>query len=243
MMTEPDLSGLSVLLVDDENFSRGIVTRLLRGVGLKEIHEAEDGSKALHLLRNPRYKTDFVIADFNMPVMHGLDMLKAVRMGEENIPRDLPIAMLTGHSDQGLVNMAITLGVNAFLVKPVSARKLNARLIKMMEQSISDSWLKPKEFYASVNVRPVIEDLAIRTELRGTTKIAAPAAEKSGEIIGEVFCPVTEIGEGSVLSRDIVTPDGKIFMHGGTKLTALLLMILIDLDQLGQSIGNVWIDR
>ena len=82
-MTEPDLSGLSVLLVDDENFSRGIVTRLLRGVGLKEIHEAEDGSKALHLLRNPRYKTDFVIADFNMPVMHGLDMLKAVRMGEE----------------------------------------------------------------------------------------------------------------------------------------------------------------
>ena len=89
-----DLSDQSVLIVDDEKFSRSIVAHLLVEMGRPRITHAGNGSEALDALGDETAKFDFVIADFNMPVMHGLEFLKAIRAGEVIPPVDIMIGAI-----------------------------------------------------------------------------------------------------------------------------------------------------
>ncbi len=151
-MTSEILKGLKVLLVDDEAYSRGMVASLLGKMGYPHVVFAEDGAQALNLLADRMLKLDMVISDFKMPVTHGLQLLKAVRTGRNNIERAMPFAMLTGYSEKKLVDMALTLDINAFLIKPVSYDALKKRLAKMLSQVRSENWLKGEDVYQAVNV-------------------------------------------------------------------------------------------
>ena len=147
-----DLSEESVLVVDDVAFNRDIIRQLLRSLGVREIYDARDGQEALEILADNPETVNFVIADFNMPVMHGLQLLKAVRMGEHRIDRSIPFAMLTAFSDVELVEAALALDVNAFLVKPVSKATFEKRLAAMLENAVGDDWLRSVENYETVDV-------------------------------------------------------------------------------------------
>ncbi len=160
-----DLSDQSILIVDDEQFSRSIVARLLEKMGKPQITEAGNGSEALDLLDNDGDKISLVIADFNMPVMHGLEFLKAIRAGEGGIDRDTPFAMLTGHSEKHLIGMALALDVNAFLIKPVSKKGLEQRLDKMLRHGTTGQWLKPATDYEAIDVKSALDNISISPEL------------------------------------------------------------------------------
>lgn len=155
-MTELNLRRQRILLVDDVFFARETIKKILFGLGNPEIIEASNGYKAMTEAQNSPSDITMVIADFNMPVMNGLQLLKSIRMDETVLRRDVPVAMLTGYSDQDLVTLALALDVNAFLVKPVSSATLAQRLQKLMDVGADTRWLKNKNVYK--NVRVEIED-------------------------------------------------------------------------------------
>ncbi len=121
----PNAAALKVLVVDDQ-FSVRQMTRLaLEKIGVRLIHEAENGQEALTTaLAQP---LDLIISDFNMPEMDGIGLLRAVR-GHQAI-RKTPFILITGRGDRELVVKAAQAGVNNYVVKPFD----DATLRKKME--------------------------------------------------------------------------------------------------------------
>lgn len=150
------LGGLTVLLVDDENFSRKLVAGLLADMGAPTVLEAANGEEALTILGDRA--VDLIISDFNMPKIHGLELLRAVRTGSS---RAMPFAMLTGYSEKMLVDLALALDANAFLIKPVSKDGLKNRLIKMLAYVHTGDWLKDEEDYKAIDVDGVLDKVAV----------------------------------------------------------------------------------
>lgn len=160
-MTSDILKGLTLLLVDDERYSRQVFGRALTEMGDPKLLLAENGAEALDLLDLGGSRVDVIVSDFNMPVVHGLQLLKAVRVGMKYIHRATPFAMLTGYSQKKLVDMALALDVNAFLIKPASKEALAKRLSSLLLQVNSDLWLKGRDVYETIDVDGALEDIAM----------------------------------------------------------------------------------
>jgi two-component system chemotaxis response regulator CheY len=126
------IQSLCVLVVDDNQYMRKMIRNLLVNCGIKDIYEAADGIAALDLIRT--VVPDVVILDWEMPLLSGPELIRIVRSpGVFPIP-DIPIIMLTGHSERWRVVEAVRLGVNEYLTKPVSAKSLYDRLLSIMTQ-------------------------------------------------------------------------------------------------------------
>ena len=102
------------LVVDDFSTMRRIVRNLLKELGYANVDEAEDGAMALSKLRNESF--DFVISDWNMPVMDGLDMLKTMRA--DAALAKLPVLMVTAEAKKENIIAAAQAGANGYVVKP-----------------------------------------------------------------------------------------------------------------------------
>jgi two-component system, chemotaxis family, chemotaxis protein CheY len=123
------LAALKVLIVDDESTMRKVARSLLMAINVRNIHEASDGTSGLEAIC--RLAPDVVILDWSMPKLSGPDFVRQVRApGIFPFP-DVPIIMLTGHGERSRVMEAVRLGVNEFLLKPVSSTALLARLISI----------------------------------------------------------------------------------------------------------------
>jgi two-component system, chemotaxis family, chemotaxis protein CheY len=120
----PNAAALKILIVDDQ-FSVRQMTRLaLEKIGVRTIHEAENGQVALNTaLAQP---LDLIISDFNMPEMDGMGLLRAVR-GNQSI-RKLPFILITGRGDRELVVKAAQAGVNNYVVKPFDEATLRQKM-------------------------------------------------------------------------------------------------------------------
>jgi len=115
---------MKILTVDDFSTMRRIIRNMLRQLGYTNIIEAEDGAEALSLLQ--REKVDFVISDWNMPNMSGLDLLKAIRADEHLKP--LPVLLVTAEALKENVVEALKAGVNNYVVKPFTAETLKGKI-------------------------------------------------------------------------------------------------------------------
>ena len=121
---------MEVLVVDDFATMRRIIKNLLKQVGYKNITEAEDGVAALSILKSQ--KIDFIISDWNMPNMNGLDFLKAVRA--DNELSGLPFLMVTAEALKDKIVSAIKAGVSGYIVKPFTAETLDEKIEKILEK-------------------------------------------------------------------------------------------------------------
>ena len=119
------LGAVQVLIVDDNEHMRSILQVMLRSLGCQNVREAREGGEALDLLQG--FPADLVIADYRMSPMDGLTFARRVR-GAESTCRNVPIIMLTGHSEASRVAEARDAGINEFLAKPLSASLLVQRL-------------------------------------------------------------------------------------------------------------------
>ena len=115
---------MKILTVDDFSTMRRIIRNMLRQLGYNNVVEAEDGAEALSLLQ--REKVDFVISDWNMPNMSGLDLLKAIR-ADENL-KPLPVLLVTAEALKEYVVEAVKAGVNNYVVKPFTAETLREKI-------------------------------------------------------------------------------------------------------------------
>ena len=122
---------IKILVVDDFATMRKVIRNLLKQVGFENVTEAEDGVNALRTLKSQ--KIDFVISDWNMPNMTGLELLKAVRADEEL--KLTPFLMVTAEALQDNVVAAVKAGVNNYIVKPFTADVLNEKINKILEKA------------------------------------------------------------------------------------------------------------
>ncbi len=118
---------MKILIVDDFSTMRRIIKNLLRDLGFTNTEEADDGTTALPMLQTGKY--DFLVTDWNMPGMTGLDLLKAVR-NDSNLV-NLPVLMVTAESKREQIIEAAQAGVNGYVVKPFTAATLKEKIDKI----------------------------------------------------------------------------------------------------------------
>ena len=118
------------LVVDDFSTMRRIVRNLLKELGYTNVDEAEDGSMALSKLRSEQF--DFVISDWNMPVMDGLTMLQTIRA--DAALSKLPVLMVTAEAKKENIIAAAQAGASGYIVKPFTAATLDEKLAKIFEK-------------------------------------------------------------------------------------------------------------
>jgi two-component system chemotaxis response regulator CheY len=121
---------MKILIVDDFSTMRRIIKNLLRDLGYNNTAEADDGSTALPMLKNGNF--DFLITDWNMPTMTGIDLLKAVRADERL--KTLPVLMVTAEAKRDQIVEAAQVGVNSYIIKPFTADTLKEKIDKIFER-------------------------------------------------------------------------------------------------------------
>jgi two-component system chemotaxis response regulator CheY len=127
-----EVAKIKVLIVDDEPSMRKVTRALLQAIGVKNIHEAPDGRRGLEAIRT--HAPDIVILDWEMPSPNGPEFMRTVRSPESFPLPDVPVIMLTGHSERSCVMEAMRLGVNEYLLKPVSSVALLARIVSILSK-------------------------------------------------------------------------------------------------------------
>ncbi len=121
---------MKVLVVDDFSTMRRIIKNLLRDLGFTNVSEADDGATALPMLQNGDF--EFVVTDWNMPGMQGIDLLKAIRADERL--KNIPVLMVTAEAKKEQIIAAAQAGVNGYIVKPFTAATLKEKLDKIFER-------------------------------------------------------------------------------------------------------------
>lgn len=121
---------MKILIVDDLSTMRSIVKDILRQLGFYNIEEAVDGVHGFSKLRSGSF--DFVIADWNMPNMDGLEMLEKIR--KDPLLKDLPVLMLTAETEKEKILSVIRAGVSNYVVKPFTATILKEKIEKIFEK-------------------------------------------------------------------------------------------------------------
>ena len=121
---------IKILIVDDFSTMRRIIKNLLRDLGFTNTAEADDGTSALPMLKAGGF--DFLVTDWNMPGMTGIDLLKAVR-ADPNLA-SLPVLMVTAEAKRDQIVAAAQAGVNGYVVKPFTAQTLKEKLDRIFER-------------------------------------------------------------------------------------------------------------
>jgi two-component system chemotaxis response regulator CheY len=120
---------IKILVVDDFATMRKVIRNLLKQIGYENVVEAENGQVALRILKSQ--KIDFIVSDWNMPTMSGLELLKALRCDE--YLNKTPFLMVTAEALKENVVEAVKAGVNNYIVKPFTAEVLEEKIKKIIE--------------------------------------------------------------------------------------------------------------
>jgi two-component system chemotaxis response regulator CheY len=121
---------MKILIVDDFSTMRRIIKNLLRDLGFTNTSEADDGQTALPMLQQGNF--DFLITDWNMPGMEGIELLKRVR-ADDNL-KSMPVLLVTAEAKKEQIVEAAQAGVNGYIVKPFTAGTLKEKIEKIFER-------------------------------------------------------------------------------------------------------------
>lgn len=121
---------MRILIVDDFSTMRRIIKNLLRDLGFNNTSEADDGQTALPILQAG--KVDFLVTDWNMPGMSGIELLRTVRA--DSALASMPVLMVTAEQKRDQIVEAAQAGVNGYIVKPFTADVLREKIDKIFER-------------------------------------------------------------------------------------------------------------
>ncbi len=244
---------LKVLVVDDQKFIRGLISQGLKGFGATVV-EASDGFEALTILgigdqmsgsaidalrrerpdmfqdiAQARRNIDVVISDIRMLPMNGLEMLKAIRSGLTAARRDLPVIIMSAHSDEALIGAAVALDANGFVAKPVSQQMIYDRIVRGMAILLKT---KPADVYRMLII-PELDAATIETDV-GRMAESLVAVIRAGDVAiasGQRAITVRwqDVAVGDVLNENFTTKSGRMVAPAGTRVTDVLVAALNDL--------------
>lgn len=118
---------MRILLVDDSRVMRALVSRTLRAAGYDDLTEATSGAHALETVRASHF--DFVLTDWNMPEMDGLQFLKAIKADGP----DVPVGFVTSECTKSMIDLAISTGARFVVNKPFTAESLANALASALQ--------------------------------------------------------------------------------------------------------------
>jgi len=124
------LASRKVLVVDDQPSTRKVLRAMLMSIGVSNIRDASDGDSGLDIVCT--FMPHIILLDWEMPELNGAAFVRTVRSPDTFPLPDVPIIMLTGHSERSRVIEAARLGVNEYLVKPVSIQALQSRVLSIV---------------------------------------------------------------------------------------------------------------
>ncbi len=232
----------SFLIVDDENISRVSILRMLKKMGDPQTYSATNGVEALPIL-NQTY-VDCAILDFNMPLMHGLQLLYKIRTGEATEKRLTPVVMLTAHGDAQLVKIAMNLDVNAFLLKPATVDSLGAKIQHVLpfNDPLNAKWLKPVEEYKAMDYAEQPIEVMLKTNfvLKKEMKDSL-SSEHSDDSMKQM--KVNDLVEHSILAKPCTGPNDNILFNTGTVLTQQLIHRMQELTEMGVIEPEIWVRK
>ena len=125
---------MKVLVIDDMSTRRKIIKNMLKKIGFTNITEADDGATAWPMIEeayNNNEPFEFIVSDWNMPQMSGLDLIKKMRADERF--KQTPFLMITAEAEQGNVVIAVKAGVSNFIVKPFNEAVLKDKISKIFK--------------------------------------------------------------------------------------------------------------
>ena len=125
-----DIRHLRVLIVDGNWNMVRILRQILRALGMRDVKEAADGASALKAMVG--FPADIILTDWEMEPMNGLEFVRRVRDAQGGSPF-VPIIMISGHTELARVVEARNAGINEYVAKPVSARSLYARIVRVID--------------------------------------------------------------------------------------------------------------
>ena len=126
MPANPDMK---ILIVDDFSTMRRIIKNILRQLGFSNVQEADDGTTALEKLQQEPF--DFVILDWNMPKMTGIELLRTIRA--DSSLKHIPVLMVTAEAQKENVVEAVQAGVNNYIVKPFTADTMKDKIERIFK--------------------------------------------------------------------------------------------------------------
>ena len=133
-MAEVDISKLHILVVEDETYTREVITRVLKGIGTGKISSAENGWKALVILQEAEWQVDVILLDLQMRRVNGYEFIKKLHDEFEPPLSDTPVIVISGHSEKKALDRAKGLGVGLFLLKPITADQVTTRINAAVRQ-------------------------------------------------------------------------------------------------------------
>ncbi len=223
-----DLSGRTVLVVDDVRFTRATLLKMLQQFGEPTLREAGDGAQALALLQEPGASFDLVITDLEMPDLDGIGLLKEIRSGQTALPNSLPVILLTGHSELDRMGPALLLDLDAFIPKPTSKQALQSCIEHVLDDDHpARSVLSSPEHYRAIDIES------------GSLLGIGAAAEKDG--MEERPVAIKDLPDTSILSRDLLFANGRLLLSAGTTLNRRIAMRLAELSTLSTLNEPAWI--
>ena len=147
---------LTVLVVDDCTNMQHLLRALLLAFGFSDVHTAKCGESAMKSLKS--LEPDFIICDYNMAPMNGVEFIQTLRCDEENPNRFVPIIMLTGHTELSTILAARQAGATEFLAKPVSPQSLYKRIEMVIERP--RDFVETKSFFGPDRRRSSVAEWA-----------------------------------------------------------------------------------
>jgi len=221
------LNEIHVLVIDDEEFMRGMVLRFLEMMGISKVTEATDGADGLTKLMN--IQLDLIVLDIMMKPMNGLKFPKTVRIGMSDAKRDVPVIVLTGSDEQSVLGTSMALDCNAFVSKTESLDILKSRIMRVLEGPLK---IKKTAEYQSVEVPEIINTARPPDQPQDS----APSPTTATEV------PIEEVEEGAVVARGVITEDGYILLAAGTVMSPSYLSRLCDISEIIE-VPSIWIEK
>lgn len=148
-----DFSQINFLIAEDNIYSRRILRGMLRGMGTREIMEAEDGPSAVEIFMSSR--VDMVLIDWDMPLLDGVEVTRMIRQPAASPNPYAPVIMITGYADKTRVKIARDAGVTEFIAKPFSTQTLYAKIFASI--ATPRPFVKTKDFFGPSRRRTVKE--------------------------------------------------------------------------------------
>lgn len=143
MAADYNIERLNFLIVDDNKHMCTLVKTILSAFGVRNVVEAVDGADAFKVLKH--FPADIIICDWVMQPLDGLDFVRLVRTGKDSPNPYVPVIMLTGHTEMHRVMEARDAGASEFLAKPVSPKKIYARIRSIIESQ--RAYIKTKSYF------------------------------------------------------------------------------------------------
>jgi len=214
-----DFSTIRMLVVDDQQLVRTLVSQALKSMGFlgDHISQAADGQTAMRIL--DIRQVDMVLCDVQMSQMSGVDLLKEIRCGRTNNPSTLPFVFLSGHPEKNTVMMAAKFHADGFIVKPPTPANI--------EKTIDDALARP---------RPEVDLFSFYSIATNTPydKVEFPMAyvtidhhQIPLEMVGEERY-LSQVRPGAVLARPLISASGLLILPKGARLTSTQLHALRD---------------